>query len=100
MKILHVCPLYYPSLGGNQVHVQTISEKLAALGEEVHVFTAKVMERYQFEAPDPAAAPLKSYEVINGVHVHRFPINYFLFSLLGKKLIKIRGGYRFIETFF
>lgn len=98
MKILHVCPLYFPSLGGNQVHIQTISEQLAAQGDEVHVFTAQAMERYQYDAPDPAMAPLKPYEVVNGVHVHRFPVNYFRSSFV-KKLMKVRGGYRIIKTF-
>ena len=97
MKILHVCPLYFPSLGGNQIHVQSLSERLAALGEEVHVFTAKVLERYQFATPDAGMIPLKEYEVSKGVHIHRFPISHFLFSLLFKKLIKVRGGYRLLR---
>ena len=58
MKILQVCPLYFPNVGGVQEHVKNISERLAER-HEVTVFTT-------------AIARLPSEEEINGVLVRRF----------------------------
>jgi hypothetical protein len=38
MKILQVCPKYFPSIGGVEEHVKNISERLAKK-HEVTVFT-------------------------------------------------------------
>ncbi len=100
MKILHVCQLYYPSQGGNQVHLQLLSEKLAALGEEVHVFTVNAVEPTQFSHADPSFKPLPSEEKINGVFVRRFAINYNLKSFLFEKIYNLRGGYRVLHFLF
>jgi glycosyltransferase involved in cell wall biosynthesis len=58
MKILQVCPLYYPTIGGIEEHVKNISEKLAK-SHEVTVLTT-----------DNSGLPEK--EEINGVLVRRF----------------------------
>jgi glycosyltransferase involved in cell wall biosynthesis len=59
MKILQVCPKYYPSIGGIEEHVKNISERLAKK-HEVTVFTC-----------DPAGK-LSSRQQVNGVLVWRF----------------------------
>jgi len=59
MKILQVCPKYYPSIGGVEEHVKNISERLAK-GHAVTVF-----------ACDPSGK-LSKEERINGVLVKRF----------------------------
>ena len=59
MKILQVCPKYYPFLGGVDQHVRNISERLAN-EHEVTVFTC-----------DPSGQ-LPREELLNGVKVRRF----------------------------
>jgi len=59
MKILQVCPKYYPSIGGIEEYIKNISERLAK-EHEVSVFTC-----------DPTWR-LPKQEQINGVMVKRF----------------------------
>jgi glycosyltransferase involved in cell wall biosynthesis len=59
MKILQVCPKYYPSIGGVETHVQYISERLAKK-HRVTVFTGD------------SSGKLAKGEEINGVLVRRF----------------------------
>ena len=59
MRILQVCPKYYPCIGGNEEYVKNISERLAKK-HEVTVF-----------AGDPSGK-LPREEKINGVLVRRF----------------------------
>jgi glycosyltransferase involved in cell wall biosynthesis len=98
MKILHVSPLYYPSIGGNQYHVQLMAEKLAQLGNEVHVFTSRALHPRHFRTPDTNINDLPLEEVINGVHVRRFRINYRFMDLVLQRNIRIRGAYRLFRA--
>lgn len=59
MRILQVCPKYYPDIGGIEQHVKNISERLSP-GHDVTVF-----------AGDPSGR-LPREEIINGVKVRRF----------------------------
>jgi glycosyltransferase involved in cell wall biosynthesis len=59
MKILHICPRYYPEIGGVEWHVKNIAERLA-MKYEVSVWTT-----------DPSGMLLRE-ETINGVRVKRF----------------------------
>ncbi|MCK4829805.1 glycosyltransferase family 4 protein, partial [bacterium] len=59
MKILQVCPRYFPDIGGLEEHVKNISEWLAK-EHEVTVFTG-----------DPSGKLLKEEE-IGGVRIRRF----------------------------
>ena len=59
MKILQVCPQYYPHIGGVEQHVRNISERLAQ-DHEVIVFTC-----------DPSGL-LPREETLNGVRIKRF----------------------------
>lgn len=60
MKIVQVCPRYYPDIGGVETHVQEISERLVKRGFKVEVVCT-----------DPAGV-LPRHEIINGVTVTRF----------------------------
>jgi glycosyltransferase involved in cell wall biosynthesis len=60
MKIIQVCPRYYPDIGGVETHVKEISDRLVEKGFEVEVVTT-----------DPRGK-LSKDEEINGVEVRRF----------------------------
>lgn len=60
MKIIQVCPRYYPDIGGVETHVQEISERLVKHGFNVEVVCT-----------DPYGNLLKK-EVINKVSIIRF----------------------------
>ena len=60
MKVLQVCPRYYPYLGGLETHVQEISERLVKKGFEVEVVTT-----------DPSGS-LQKEEEVNEVLIRRF----------------------------
>lgn len=59
MKILQICPYFYPHIGGVESHVLSLSYALTTRGHEVGVYTAK----YDPHLPDK--------EVIEGITVHR-----------------------------
>ena len=74
MKILHVVHAYYPSIGGSQLFIQKLSERLAASsGDEVTVFTTVARNIEHFRYTDPNALPI-GVEQINGVTVRRFGV--------------------------
>lgn len=60
MKIVQVCPRYYPDIGGVETHVKEISERLVKRGFEVEVVTT-----------DPGGKLSKEDEIDN-VNVRRF----------------------------
>jgi len=59
MRIAHVCPWFYPHLGGVESHVRSLSRELAARGHDVTVVTTR---------HDPA---LPTDEAFDGFHVVR-----------------------------
>jgi glycosyltransferase involved in cell wall biosynthesis/HEPN domain-containing protein len=60
MKIIQVCPRYYPDIGGVETHVKEISERLVQRGFEVEVVCTDRTGKHPKE------------QVINGVAVRRF----------------------------
>ena len=72
MRVLHVSHLYCPSVGGNQIQNQGLSEMLATQGETVTVFTTNAVLPKHLTQRDRAYVPLPACEVINGVTVRRF----------------------------
>jgi 1,2-diacylglycerol 3-alpha-glucosyltransferase len=60
MKIIQVCPRYYPETGGVETHVKELSEWLVKKGHKVEVVCADPTNQYS------------KFEIINGVEVHRF----------------------------
>lgn len=61
MKILFVVEFYFPRIGGIEIVVKEIAERLVKMSHEVHVITVKL--------PDT-----EIYEEINGVKVHRVSV--------------------------
>ena len=81
MKLIQVCPRYYPYIGGVETHVREISERLVKKGFKVEVLTT-----------DPSAK-LPNEDIIDDVKVRRFrswaPSEAYYFSRgLKKYLIK------------
>ena len=70
MRILHVAPMYFPALGGAELHLKEISEGLAARGHQVTVFTANACNSWHLA--DGVSAELPPFEVVNGVTVLDF----------------------------
>lgn len=62
MKIVQVCPRYFPYIGGVEYVVKSIAERLSKSGHEVLVFTGEPEAKRQKE------------EIINGVRVIRWPV--------------------------
>ena len=60
MKIIQVCPRYYPDIGGVETHVREIAERLVKKGHKVEVVCT-----------DPCGVHPKN-DFINGVSVTRF----------------------------
>lgn len=60
MKIIQVCPKYYPDIGGIETHVKEISEILVKKGFDVEVVCTDSSGR------------LPKQEIINGVEITRF----------------------------
>jgi len=60
MKILQVCPLYYPQIGGVESHICNINRYLTKAGFDVEVYTT-----------EPSIKVTKQ-EVIDGISVTRF----------------------------
>lgn len=90
MKILQVCPKYYPSIGGVEEHVRNISVRLAKK-HYVSVFTT-----------DPSGK-LSKEEVINDVEVKRFRSwapneAYYFCKELKKCLTKCSDGYDIVHA--
>jgi len=74
MKILHVVHGYAPSVGGSQWLVQNLSEQLSArYQDEVTVFTTVAYNMNHFWGEAGPVMPA-GREEINGVSVHRFPV--------------------------
>jgi len=59
MKILQVCPYFYPFLAGQEQYVLQLSKKLLKYGENMDVYTSNYSN-------------LKDFEIIDGINVHRF----------------------------
>ncbi len=88
MRVLHVTPLYWPSLGGGEQVTQALSEQMAREGHDVTVLTtdAASVERFW----DPHSPRMDERDtVINGVRVIRAPVRPFPLGQLG--LFVVRG---------
>ena len=90
MRILQVCPRYYPDIGGVEEHVRNITERLAKECD-IHVYTT-----------DPSRN-LPKHEVVNGVQISRFPSwapgeAYFFSSALRKQLKLDSGDFDIVHT--
>ena len=82
MRVLHVTPLYWPSLGGGEQVVHTLSERMARDGHEVVVATTDAASVETFwNRRGPRVSERDG--VLNGVRVVRVPIASFPLGQLG-----------------
>ena len=75
MNILHVVHRYYPSIGGTEKLFQVLSEKFAADGHKVTIFTTSALDLYAFWNRNRAESDV-FHEFVNSVEVFRFKVKY------------------------
>ncbi len=99
MRILHVSQMYYPAIGGNEIHIKELSEKLVELGEDVTVFSSNALctSQFGFYSKNIDILPRENTGKVN---IRRFAINYRLHWFLFRFIPQIRGGYRLINIIF
>ena len=84
MKILQVCPYFYPFLAGQEQYVLQLSKKLLKYSEHVDVYTSNYSN-------------LQDFEIIYGINVHRFDI---IAAPLNNPIsIKFLGIFRKLKSF-
>ena len=73
MHVLHIIQRYYPYLGGSELVCQVISERLAAEGHRVSVWTTNAWDLDHFWAKGrrTVRSPIEQH---NGVQIRRFPV--------------------------
>lgn len=89
--IAHICPRYYPYIGGVETHVKEITERLVKKGIQVEVLTT-----------DPKS-DLPVTDEINGVVVRRFPSwapgdAYYFSNPLNKYLRRHNANYEILHA--
>jgi glycosyltransferase involved in cell wall biosynthesis len=94
LRILHVVQGYTPAIGGTELLIQKVSEKLVSRhGDEVTVFTTTAARNCDVFT-NPLIRQLKpGSEVIHGVTVRRFRV----FNLLGPVLFYLARVYRALK---
>ena len=76
MNIAHIVHGYTPAVGGTEFLFQQISERLVSrYRDRVTVLTTNAYSSGMFVDPSQPSMPLLEDEEINGVRVHRFPVN-------------------------
>lgn len=84
MRILQVCPYFYPYLAGQERYVLQLSKKLAKHGEQVEVFTTNHLD-------------LPRFELIENIPVHRFNS---IFTLLNNPIsFDFLNGFKEVKSF-
>lgn len=73
MRILHVVQRYAPAIGGSERYFQELSERFAARGHQVTVFTTDALDIDRFWSPSGRKVDASS-GMLNGVRVQRFPV--------------------------
>jgi glycogen synthase len=94
--------MYFPALGGAELHLKEISEGLAARGHKVTVFAANACNSWHLA--DGVSAGFPPVEVVNGVTVVRFHPDGQLWGKILNKMInnlpRLKGGYRTLNWIF
>ena len=70
MRILYICEFSYPSICGVWSRVYSLSKEMLKKGHEVHVFSSNIIK-----GTGKISEPYEAYE---GIHIHRFPVNFSL----------------------
>jgi glycosyltransferase involved in cell wall biosynthesis len=98
MRILHLTPLYWPSLGGGEVHVKEVSEGLAARGHQVTILTTNI--RTSWDIGEGIHGGLPAVEVLNGVRIVRFRPDGALLGRGFRRWERLRGATRAARRIF
>ena len=85
MRVLHITPDYYPAMGGGELYVKEISERLASRGHQVTVLAMNSRGLSHGNG-----RPFPSSDVINGVSVTRLNNTY----KLHRRVFALRGAHR------
>lgn len=93
MRILHVVPAYHPAIGGAGIYIRAVSERLAARGHRVTVFTRRVRTPIA-STPDPT---LPRTAMLDGVRLRRFDPSEGP-ALALRVLLRLPGGYRTLHA--
>jgi glycosyltransferase involved in cell wall biosynthesis len=73
MRVLHINHRYWPYQGGSELYFQELSERLAALGHQVTVWTTDAWDLEHFWAAGQRRVGVVE-ETHNGVAIRRFPV--------------------------
>lgn len=73
MRCLHIIHRYWPALGGSEKFMMEISERLAAEGNEVTVFTTDAIDIQHYWLPGRESID-REHEIHNGVEIRRFRV--------------------------
>ena len=76
MKCLHLIHRYWPARGGSEKFFIEISERLAAEGDQVNVFTTDAIDIQHYWLPGKERTEI-THEVHNGVDIRRFAVRRF-----------------------
>jgi glycosyltransferase involved in cell wall biosynthesis len=94
VKVLHVIQRYWPYVGGSERYFQEVSERLAADGHEVTVYTTTAYDLEFFWQPGRRRLPAGT-ERLHGVTVTRFPVRHLPASPLAypalRRLVHLAG---------
>ncbi|MFY9529365.1 MAG: glycosyltransferase family 4 protein [Candidatus Acidiferrales bacterium] len=98
MKILHICPTYFPANGGAETHAMRISKGLAARGHEVTVLTVNVSGSQFLWTAQSGGLPKE--EIIDRVRVQRLEPDGGIAGSLWRAWQQLPGGYRALTKAF
>lgn len=95
MKIAHINMFYLPTFGGVEQVMVELAQRQVRDGHEVHVFCCDSDKYKRIKQKE---------EIIDGVHVHRYPywfrlsLSTFIWPSLLWKLLLFKGGFDVIHT--
>jgi glycosyltransferase involved in cell wall biosynthesis len=75
-RIVHVCPLYTPVIGGVEQCISRLSDLLAARGDDVEVWTTTSTSVQGLTRPGGVGLPAGDEVMPSGVRVRRHPVRY------------------------
>ncbi len=101
MKILHVGIVNYNTFrGGNGIHLKELSESLQSIEENVTVYALNISSMRELTYFERNRLPLPAREVIKGINVRRFNINYKAYKLLFNYIFEFPGLRRLSKFIF
>ena len=96
MKILHISPLYYPSIGGAEFHLKEVCEGLATRGHDITVLTSNI--RRSADLWQGVSGGLPEVESVNGVKIIRLEPEGGILGSLVRLSLELPGGCRLFNS--